>query len=130
MATLLVVADAWYEVAIEAAPERFRPGDRYEVLGLLVRLVARRFNGFRRAPRPDEVRAVVHRRAVGLLLRAPGRAFADAEAVERQLGRFGFRVHPCGAHGSELLICADNLAGAQVLAFPAARRRPARGQHP
>ncbi len=116
MATLLVVVDAWYALASEAAPGRFRPADRLEVLGLLVRLLARRFNGFRRPPRPHEVRATVKERGVGLVIRST-RALTDCEAIERQLGLYGFRVH---AHGpaAEILIAADNLTGAQVLAFP------------
>jgi hypothetical protein len=130
MATLLVIVDAWYELAIETAPERFPPAARYEVLGLLVRLLARRFNGFRHAPRAHEVRAVVRRDCVGLILRAPGRALADAEAVERELATFGFRVRPTGAQTSELLIAADNLQGARVLAFPGARARFAHGRRP
>jgi hypothetical protein len=117
MATLLLIVDAWFELARDAAPSRFQPADRVEVLGLLVRLLARRFHGFRRVPRSEEVTPMLERKSVGLRVRSPGRV-PSTEVVERQLAKYGFRVKRTGTTQREILVTCHDLAGAQVLAFP------------
>ncbi len=66
MATLLLISDAWFELAEDTAPGKYSPADRYQVLGLLVRLVARRFQGVRKIPTRRNVTPIRHDGAVGL----------------------------------------------------------------
>ena len=130
MATLLLIVDAWFELADESAPQRFDPADRLEVLGLLVRLVARRFQGFRRPPKPDQVRPVLKRDSVGLRIRSPGRVPADTESIARSLAEYGFHLVTIpGTAGREILVTCHHLTGAQILSFPSrtATRRDSRG---
>jgi hypothetical protein len=119
MGTLLLIVDTWYELAKEAAAERFAPSDRVEVLGLLVRFLARRFSGFRLVPRPDDVRPVIKPGSVGLHIRCRIPPPVKTEEIERQLAEYGFvaRLVP-GSDGRELVLSCHNLTGAQILAFP------------
>lgn len=121
MAALLVVVDAWFELARESAPRRFQPSDRVEVLGLLVRLVARRFGGLRRVPSAEEIRPMLERDSVGLFIRSPGRVPTGTEVIESQLAAFGFHVETIG--NREIVVTCHSLGGARVLAFPTAARR-------
>jgi hypothetical protein len=129
MATLLLIVDAWYELAKDAVPNRFHPADRVEVLGQLVRLVAHRFHGFRWLPRRDDVRAVLNRESVGLVVRSPARPLDGVGAIERHLATYGFSVTSVPESSNrEIMVSCKNLTGAQILAFPqgaalAARRR-------
>ncbi|OGQ91701.1 MAG: hypothetical protein A2289_23895 [Deltaproteobacteria bacterium RIFOXYA12_FULL_58_15] len=127
MGTLLLIVDAWFELAHEAAPERFQPADRVEVLGLLVQLISRRFHGLRRVPTADEVRPVLERDSVGLVLRTNGRAPAGVEVVERRLVSYGFTVSPLNGSQGEVLVACSNLAGARVLVFPDLRAHRTKG---
>ncbi len=122
MATLLMIVDAWYELARDSAPHRFQPSDRVEVLGQLVRLLALRFHGFRRAPKPENISPLLSRESVGLRIRSPGRVPAGSEAIERELLNYGFHVEqdPNGDRREIILTCT-NLAGARIISFPAAR---------
>ena len=122
MAALLVVVDAWFELARESAPKRFQPSDRVEVLGLLVRLVARRFGGLRRVPTGEEVCPRLERDSVGLWIRSPGRVPSSSGEIEGQLARYGFRVEPTG-NDREVVVTCHDLAGARVLTFPSVARR-------
>ena len=132
MATLLLIVDAWFELAAESAPRRFASSDRVEVLGHLVRLLARRFHGFRRVPRSDEVKPVLKRDSVGLHIRSPGRVPVGTDVVERQLAAYGFHVEAVsGSNNREIMVTCHNLGGAQVLAFPdqtAASKRKKQGR--
>jgi hypothetical protein len=121
MANLLLIVDAWYELASESAPSRFEPADRVEVLGLLVRLVAMRFHGFRRPPRPGAIAPVLEHGSVGLSIRSPGRVPAGVAAVERELAPYGFLVERSPSDEREVTLVCSNPGGAQVITFPARR---------
>ncbi len=122
MATLLMIVDAWYELAHDSAPHRFQPSDRIEVLGQLVRLLALRFHGFRRAPKPENVIPLLSRESVGLRIRSPGRVPAGSAAIERELANYGFHVEPDpNGDRREIILTCTNLAGARIISFPAAR---------
>lgn len=119
MAALLVVVDAWFEVATEAAPERFQPSDRVEVLGQLVRLVSHRFRGFKQLPESDDVAPVITADSVGLRVRSPSPVPNGTQDVERQLEHFGFVVQTVAGTGRrEIVAHCECLARATVLPFP------------
>jgi hypothetical protein len=123
MASLLMVVDAWYELARESAPTRFDPSARVEVLGRLVRLLAVHFGGFCRLPGPDAITPVLQPDAVGLRLRSPGPLTAEIAAAERELAEFGFRIERDRGAAREVTLTCTDLAGAQVIDFPTRRRR-------
>lgn len=127
MATLLLIVDAWYELARESVPNRFKAADRVEVLGQLVRLVAHRYHGFRWLPRKDDVRPVLERESVGLLIRSPAQPVDGVNAIVRVLQTYGFTVTAVPeSNNRQLLVSCRNLAGARVLAFPQGARSLAR----
>ncbi len=119
MATLLLVVDAWWELAREMQPQRYGPADRVEVLGQLVRLVALRFNGFRWLPRRDDIKPVLSAHSVGLQIRSAPRVGEGLATLERALARYGFTIESVPeTNHREIVVSCHNLAGAQVLAFP------------
>jgi len=122
MATLLLIVDAWFELARDAAPDRFVAADRVEVLGQLVRLVAHRFHGFRYLPRHDDLKPVLSQASVGLYVRSPARPPLGGASIEQQLAKYGFIIESVTAGTNrEILVTCHNLAGAQILAFPDSR---------
>ena len=119
MGTLLLMVDAWFEFASEAAPDRYQPSDRVEVLGQLVRLLGHRFHGFRDIPRNEDVTALLNDDSVGLRIRSPGPVPPGTSAIERQLLRYGFRVKSvAGTNKREVILTCGDVRGAKVLAFP------------
>ncbi|MCK5689439.1 hypothetical protein KAI87_09230 [Myxococcota bacterium] len=119
MATLLLISDAWFELAEDTAPGKYSPADRYQVLGLLVRLVARRFQGFRKIPTRRNVAPIMHDGAVGLHIYSPFEAPTGTRKVAQELGHYGFRLDAIpGSRGREIKLTCQGLAGAKIIPFP------------
>ena len=117
MTTLLFVVDAWFELAHESSPGRYQSADRVEVLGLLVRLVALRFYGFRSLPGSEDLVPTVTKASVGLKIcshRIPPRT----KSLQRQLLHYGFRVEArAGTSDREVNVICGSLEGAKILIF-------------
>lgn len=123
MAILLRVVDGWYELANDGRVAPYDDTDRLEVLGHLVRLVARRFHGFRELPHAADVSLDVHADSFELRIRSPRRVPLSTETIERQLSRYGFVVYrPPGTDNRELALRCSREPGATVLDFEESRR--------
>jgi hypothetical protein len=127
MTVLMRVADAWVELARASAPDRFTDDDRVEVLGTLVRLVARRWHGFRELPEPEDIVFEVKSGGIELRLRSPRRVPFETELIERQLAKFGFTsMRVPGTDSRELLLTCGAVSGATILEFIPAKVAAAR----
>jgi hypothetical protein len=121
MGILLRVVDAWQDLSRAGdEPDELRDDDeRLEVLGHLVRLVARRFHGFREVPNTEDVSLALSGGKLELTIRSPRRVPLETEVVERHLSRYGFHLERSADNRTLVLGCTAEPA-AKVLAFPAA----------
>ena len=131
MATLLVLVDAWFEIAREAAPQRYQPGDRIEVLGQLVRFLSQLFHGFKRIPFIDDIALVVTIDSVGLRISCPGGLSGSRGEVEATLHAYGFAIDDQDhGDGHTVVLMCSSPPSATILPFarPRSRRTPPGGE--
>ena len=113
MVSLLFVVDAWYEIATRNDPTRFSPADRVEMLGRLVRLVSRCFDGFDTIPASDAIAPAVTSQWVGLCIRLSRPVPADLNTIAEDLAHYGFSLGYDPDHAKLTLRC-DDTAGIRL----------------